>query len=62
MTDPELDGRLLDAVERLMRLRREARTGAARGYSLLGIMSVVHDLHTYVLEQTAEQIRKDSRP
>jgi hypothetical protein len=53
----ELEGRLLDARNRIDSLLRDTRTGSPRGTSLLGIMAIVHDLHTYVVEQTAERIK-----
>lgn len=59
--DLEIDGRLADVVERLARLRREAWT-TRRSTTLLGVMSVITDLHNFVLEATSEQIRKDRTP
>lgn len=60
--DPQLDMRLADAAEQLARIRRDAWAGAPKGTSLLGLLRLTSDLHTYVLEQAAQQIRKDPRP
>ena len=57
----DLESLLLDARQRIDGLLRDVRSGAPRGRVLVLLLGLTSDLTNYVLEQTAQQIRKDSR-
>lgn len=56
LTDPDLEVRLLDARQQLEGLLRELRSGARPGTVLLGLLRVVSEVHSYLLDAAAERV------